>query len=536
MHSDQHTQTLDPRHMAVRVCLARLIVLTFLLIPLSLTWLVSSDQSGLLGLTSVFSYQIFLISGFSLTILFLLLPDRLSKRTAFFWVQLATDLVLVCYLVLITGGLKSNFAFIGLALLFLYGRTLGLKAAQALTLCLAGLYVSLIGVQTTFVPTLALNEAFLYGSLHLMALALMLLLVRMNIGGMHSLIQEMAKRDRQLRHSEFIKRKVMDWMPNGLVVVNAQGRISTINAQALVWAQAEDIEQAISCSLHLFFPGLYAAWTAWDGQEPVRKEFTHTDQLFGATLTKLPALQGTLILFTDITRIKELEHQVREMEKMATVGELAAGLAHEIKNPLSGIQASLQLLPSNSLPEEQRQRLYQVVERDVQRLNQLLTSFLAFARPKPANIQRVHLAETVQSCVYNLHTDYPQVHIQSTPELENKVWTWDPHQLHQVLLNLLMNAVQAASQNHAPWVAISWGTNDDCEYISIQDNGPGLDPKIADKLFDPFTTSKEQGSGLGLSIAQRLAHQNHSWITVSHAQGPQTGVTARIIASRQSLS
>ena len=523
-------ESLEPEHLAVRVCLARLIFLLFLLIPLSLTWMVSPGQGNTFYALPEVGYQIFLICGFLLTIVFLLVRNLFFNRIVFFWIQLGADLTLVCFLLLITGGLKSNFAFIGLALLFFYGRTLGLLAANTLALSLAGFYLGLAILQAmqVFQP-LVLNEAFLYASLHFLALALMLFLVRMHTGRMNTLLQEMAERDRRLRHSESMKSKVMDWMSSGLLVVDRQGLVSTINPQALSWAQLSDIGLAVSRPLEEIFPGLHTPWSSWSGDRPLRTEFVFSNRLFGATLTQLPDQQGSLVLFSDITRIKELERQVQEMEKMATVGELAAGLAHEIKNPLAGIKASLQLLPSNSLPAEKQKRLYQVIEHDIQRLSHLLTNFLTFARPKEAKAENVHLAETVRSCLFTLQSDFDHVHFESGDIPEGEYWKWDPDHLHQVLLNMLMNAAQATSDLENPWVGIGWEKTEENEIIWIADNGPGLDPRIKDKVFDPFTTTKAHGSGLGLSIAQRLALRNQARITIEQRQGARTGALAQII-------
>jgi signal transduction histidine kinase len=433
-------------------------------------------------------------------------------------------------LICITGLLRSNFAFIGLALLFLYGRVLGMSAANILAASLAIFYLILSGLHATqIIQPLPLQEACLFASLNLLALGLMLLLVRMNTNRVHTLLEEMSEQEMQLRHSESIKRKVLDWMPSGLLVADLSGRIATINPQALAWAQLNDIRQAISRPLAEIFPALHTLWEGWDGHTSLRSEFTHSNLLFGATLSYLPDAQGTLILFTDITRIKELEHQVQEMEKMASVGQLAAGLAHEIKNPLSGIKAGLQLLPSASLPLDKRQHLYRIIENDIQRLNHLLTHFLAFARPKQAKALNVNLAETVRSCLLTFQTEFAHVDFQLDHALEERYWHWDVDHLHQVLLNLLINAAQAASDREDPSVAIIWGREHATEYIAIKDNGPGLDPDIVGRTFDPFVTTKAQGSGLGLSIAQRLAYQNHARITLTQNAEPEAGVTARII-------
>ena len=532
MRESEQEQPPAPQHLVVRVCLARLVFLLVLLFPLSLTWWIDPSAQPFSGTFQRIGSQLFLIFGFAATIFFLATRHLFSRLMAFFRLQMATDLILVSFLILITGALQSNFAFIGLGLLFLYGRILGLQAAYVLAICLSLLYMGLACAQTLGIFfSLPLHQACLYASLHLLALALMLLLVRMHAGRLEALLQEMAARERQLRSAEDLKRRVLDWMPSGVLVIDGQGRISTINAQAVEWAFFIDRASAISTALHRAYPGLYTLWAHWGGEETLRSEFEHGPLLFGATLTKLPDNQGSLALFTDITRIKELEHQVREMEKMATVGELAAGLAHEIKNPLAGIKASLQLLPSQKLTPEKRTRLSKVIDRDIQRLTHLLNNFLSFARPEQAVSRRVSLESSVQSCLMTIQPSFPRISFQVEPSLQGRIWTWDPDHLHQVLLNLLMNAAQAVAAEEEPRIMIFWEKMDQEEDLAIADNGPGLDDHLRNKVFDPFTTSKAQGSGLGLSIAQRLATQNNAWIQISEDGPFATGVVARISTS-----
>jgi signal transduction histidine kinase len=274
------------------------------------------------------------------------------------------------------------------------------------------------------------------------------------------------------------------------------------------------------------FPALADLWKEWDGKQSLRTEIEQGDKILGTTFSTLPEDQGTLILFSDITRIKELENRVKQMEKLASLGELAAGLAHELKNPLAGIKASLQLLQHDSLSEAHRDRLHQVLERDIQRLDRLVTDFLAFARPAKANRHQVKLQEVISNTIFGLQEDNPDVAMEIDPSFYERAWYWDADQLHQVLLNLLMNAIQAARDEESPNIHISLHENESGEFISIVDNGPGIDPGLQSHIFDPFVTSKKGGSGLGLAIAQRLASQNSSWIELKNRPG--TGTEARI--------
>ena len=200
------------------------------------------------------------------------------------------------------------------------------------------------------------------------------------------------------------------------------------------------------------------------------------------------------------------------MEKLASVGELAAGLAHEMKNPLTGIKTSLQLLLQKNLEREYADRLTQVILRDIDRLDNLLKDFLVFARPRQRNSERVKLKEVVEECVHMLQNQYSHVDILVDESLDQASWEWDRNQLHQVILNLLLNALQAVQNKADSKVMIFWEQKDNEERLVIKDNGPGISPDHKQKIFDPFFTTKKEGTGLGLAVAQRLAGLNGSFI------------------------
>jgi signal transduction histidine kinase len=231
-------------------------------------------------------------------------------------------------------------------------------------------------------------------------------------------------------------------------------------------------------------------------------------------MTRLPDNQGWMILFSDITEIQMLERQVKEMEKLATVGELAAGLAHEMKNPLAGIKTSLQLLLSDDLEKDYAERLSRVILRDIDRLDFLLKDFLVFARPHPPTPEPLNLAAEIEDVLLPLRLQHP--HVSMRVEVSDDPWMFDRDQFHQVLINLVVNALQAMEGSGDPEIVISDFRENGERFLSVSDNGPGLAREVSNRCFDPFVTTKPVGSGLGLAIARRLAGRNGTFIDLQN--------------------
>ncbi|MEF8942572.1 MAG: ATP-binding protein [Desulfohalobiaceae bacterium] len=518
------------------ICFFRLIFLVLLILPLALSNTSGTVLSDTLQIVQQGHYVAFLVSGFGLTLFFLLTWKRFTDVLFLFRLQLCADFALCTYLIILTGGVTSYFFFLFLGIIFLYGRLLGLSTAKwislatfFLTLVLAFLqYQQPLGMLP---PSLDLKQALYYPLMQLIALLLITSLLRMGYTNEDQLLHELARKQQQLQRSEELKTKVFDWMNSALLVVNPQGYISVMNQSALQLAGVRDYPAALGRHLREIFPPLAELWREWDKSSHKRNETTMGGRTLGATLGALPENMGSLILFSDITEIKALQDQVKQMEKMASLGELSAGLAHELKNPLAGIKASLQLTQQNSVSEEQRSKLQAVVQKDIERMDNLVKEFLAFARPEEADPRQTSLAKVLRDCLENLNQLHPEVRFETDPSVEDAHWYWDPEQLQRILMNLLLNAGQACADHPEPAVRIDLDTDRSGEYLFIADNGPGLDPEMEERIFHPFVTTKQKGSGLGLSIALRLANQNGSHLSLRNR--PMGGTEARLYAPRK---
>jgi signal transduction histidine kinase len=217
----------------------------------------------------------------------------------------------------------------------------------------------------------------------------------------------------------------------------------------------------------------------------------------------------------------ELLHrtQVSRAEHLATLGELATGLAHEIRNPLAGIAGVIEIIGRDLPSTSPARAVVKDVRLEVVQINRILTDLLETARPHPPKICRSNLNTTVEHAVMLARQQVLSKPIKiellqapDLPEVEH-----DSDQIHQVLLNLLLNAVQAMES--AGIVRVEIGSRDDCASVVVSDTGRGISPQHLPNIFRPFYTTKGNGTGLGLSLASRIVEEHHGRIEVSSAVG-----------------
>lgn len=522
----------DLRKFYARFSLIRLAILVFLLLL---------GMSEVLGLTDRgmrfepfhdLQYILFFVVGFSFSIAFLAMSSRYFASLAFYRVQLAIDLALASWWVLLTGVTFSGFVFLYVLSLFFYGRIVGFKTIMVGSGC-SLLTVFLMSCIQYYYPQFW-NSVHVRGSdiaynfsLLVCAVALVGILVKVSRNEEGRLVRQVRDQASALRQAESLRFKVFDWLDAGLLIVDQDGRITSINEKASEWLHNIDRNLIYGHYLELYFPEFMPFWRERENLSLGRNMVVSSERnrVFGFKMTVLPENQGWMILFSDITDVHRMETEMKEMEKLATVGELAAGLAHEMKNPLAGIKASLQLLGDGDMNEHLARRLSQVIVRDIDRLDLLLKDFLVFARPKASELERLSLREQIEEILMPLRLQYPEVTIQI--DVLDEPYYFDRIQLHQILLNLLVNALQALEETEKPEIRITDVCNDGRRIVTISDNGRGPDPTMEGRYFDPFVTSKAKGSGLGLAIARRLAAQNYTFIDL--VAGPTGGASAVLV-------
>jgi two-component system sensor histidine kinase PilS (NtrC family) len=224
--------------------------------------------------------------------------------------------------------------------------------------------------------------------------------------------------------------------------------------------------------------------------------------------------------------LRTMEGHVKRVEKMAAIGEMAAGLAHEIKNPLASLTGSIQLLKEDLRYDSDHARLMQIILREADRLSSLASTFLFYARPPAGKVEPIELDRALLETAELFEKDASNNgRISTIKNVSSDVWiTMDPGHLHQILWNLLLNAAEAIDGEGQIGIDMFPLKNRQA-CVKITDNGCGISPEALKSIFDPFVTNKPNGTGLGLSIVHRILEAYDAWLNVESELNMGTTVT-----------
>lgn len=225
-----------------------------------------------------------------------------------------------------------------------------------------------------------------------------------------------------------------------------------------------------------------------------------------------------------------LEAQLNQTERLAALGEMTAGVAHEIRNPLGIISSTAELLRERLGQYEPQNRLAQIIVEEANRLNEKVTEFLDFARPRAPNLRNCDLEKVLDRSLEFLQPEIERLHINVERHYrENgQPQVADPDLLHQAFLNILLNALQAMPKGGSLKVSTAPGPKGEGVRVSIADTGEGVDPVKVKKIFNPFFTTKEKGSGLGLPIVKSIIESHRGGIRIESQPGQGTVVTLEL--------
>ena len=227
---------------------------------------------------------------------------------------------------------------------------------------------------------------------------------------------------------------------------------------------------------------------------------------------------GRMINFQDLTELRRMRDRIERTERLAAIGRLAAGIAHEIRNPLTAISGSIELLAPSVSHDPDSRDLMQILTREVDRLNRLITDLLDFARPRVPSVVRLEVGSTLREILRVVENDRRLNPSSKRFQLAIPKPVWvdaDPGQLRQVVLNLLLNAADASPEG-AP---IELSARDDGQWarIDVRDHGPGIPPEVRARIFEPFFTTKKGGTGLGLATVHRIVEEHHGMIEIGES-------------------
>ena len=271
----------------------------------------------------------------------------------------------------------------------------------------------------------------------------------------------------------------------------------------------------------------------WTRQASCELEVTYPEHRI-LEIQSTPSANGTVLLVRDVTLARAREESARETSRTDAVRDLAAGVAHEIGNPLNAISLNLQLLAREfrrEPDEDRRARLLHDIatsQNEVKRLEGIIKGFLSALRPAKLNLVPGSLVDPLTDTLDALKAQFEDRRIQTQLNLPSALPTVlvDRAQMEQVFFNLIKNALEAMKDGGD--LDIEVGTDDRDVHVVIRDNGSGMDAATLAHIFEPYQTSKEQGSGLGLMLSRRIVHAHGGEIDVESKPGAGTAFTVRI--------
>ena len=349
-------------------------------------------------------------------------------------------------------------------------------------------------------------------------------------GEMGQISQSVNNLAQALRETRTLNDLIIENAADGVIAIDRQGDVTTMNPAAEVitgYQRHELVGQPYSMlfdNTQFYSPVLD---TLEHGTEHVALEisFPGRDRTIELSVTTSRIhnthgeMIGALVIFSDLTARKETQRRMAQAERLATLGELMAGVAHEVRNPLTAIRGYVQILRQQT-SDLIHQEYLSVVLKEIDSINKVIQQLLEFSRPRHSQWQQVSLNALVEETLVLVQTAGVQARVDFISELDNELSpiNADRELLKQVLLNILINAVQAISARGKIRIR-TWQYSDSQQAISIEDNGCGIDLSLQKKIFDPFFTTKASGTGLGLALSQRIINAHQGDIRVASLPG-----------------
>ncbi len=494
------------------------------------------------------SFYVLVLVTYGLSLLYLLLHARGISPTLQAVVQLVGDLGIVSGFVYVTGGVYSPFSFLYLTVIA--GAAVLLRGGG---LIFAGLSAVAYGVLVDLMvygliplpPNLAGERIALPSSrvlsqllIHVVGFALVALLVSYLTESLRRARHSLEEERERARQFAALTNHVVRSVTAGILATDMEGRVLHLNPAGAAILHVDDPEALAGRPVSDVMPleglrwGLLLA-RARRGQR-VRAEgrLGNGDVRLGLTVGRLSDEEGThvgfVVNFQDLTEVeRELERQ-RLQERMSAVGELAARVAHEIKNPLASISGSAQVLARHEHSDPTASRLLGIVVDESRRLSRILDGFLAYTRPREAARAPCDLAAIVDAAVeLLLRSENTSSGCSIQVDLpEGLTVLGDEDQLRQMAWNLTLNALQAMPGGGE--LTISGSVEDGMAVIRWADTGCGMEEEVRKRAFDPFVTTRAGGTGLGLAIVYTVVDEHGGSVDIESTPGRGTTVTVRL--------
>jgi two-component system sensor histidine kinase PilS (NtrC family) len=477
--------------------------------------------------------------------------------------HLVSDVVVVSGFIAVTGGVTSFFALLYVLPIIAASTLQGRRGGLVIGALSSAIYGALVVLQYwTSLPFLAggLGQAevvlppprvaqYTVG-INIFAFLAVAALAGSLAESLRLAGASLARASKEIEDLQAFSQDIIDSLTSGLMTTDVSGRILSLNTaaeQITARSPAEVIDRNVSDVLQLPDEVTRALASDLGGERSRRADFVyHTGDgrridlgLAVAHLIRPGGKAGFLLTFQDVTGIRRLERDARTKLRLAAVGEMAAGIAHEIRNPLASMAGSVQVLRDELQLDEEQAQLMDIVLRESTRLNETIRGFLAYARPQRTGVARLDLGKTVSDTALLLRNsaDVKPDHRVDVETPDEPLWyEADESQVRQILWNLATNGLRAMPGGGrlrlaafadataqgvgpaAPRVAV----------LEVEDEGVGIPPEELDGIFQPFHGTFARGSGLGLAIVHRIVEDYGGEIQVTSSVGKGTKFAVRL--------
>src|SRR5579863_2637580 len=519
--------TFDERNWLAWLVKVRVLILTFLLgIQLAVAQFTPTTLPIRLFIGTILVW-------FTVSLLYMVVLSFWREHRLQASLQVLTDLVLVSLVVHETGGWDSSFNFlyplvIIVAAVLLPRVWAHLVAALAFLLYGTVLELNYYGVVPSYCtthPALKALQAIIF--VNLFAFLAVAYLAGLLTGKLRQVGVQLKDTSGALESLQALHENIIHSISSGLITTGLDGRITLVNpaAQKLVERTAAELTGTPVKDLFLDpLPNTESPRPHAEIRFEIPKGFRKTFRVRVATLS-VPerGVLGFVYAFDDLTEIRRLEREVRMQDRLAAVGRLAAAIAHEIRNPLTSIAGSVSMLSGVPEMNAEHRQLLGIVTRESQRLNSIITDFLAYSRGKQYHFDKVDLVRLLEDTLtlvrHRMTAENTGIVVESDFDVREAWVIADGDRLKQVFWNFSENAVRAMREGGTLRVGVE-ATGEDWQ-ISFADTGIGMTPQQTEKIFEPFQSSFEGGTGLGLAVVYQIvqAHEGKVWARSKPGQG-----------------
>lgn len=546
MTRETHNQDQELEQRIRRIMLLRVLFLTGFVVLL----LVFQER---LGITAPIKPLCMVIGmGFLMSIVYAVLFKFLTL-TENASLQVAGDLLLVGGILFTTGGIDSPISFLFLFVIIASSVTLPRAAAYLAASGAIIIYGVLVDLEyfEIITPVYLFPESKVsFASGYVFYVIFLNIVSYYTVAYLSSFLshrlrmvkEELARASINLEEQRAFNRNIVQNMGNGLITINPEGKVTSSNPAALAltgYSISESLENPIGQLIPLVeLKNLISGDKILDLPKQIEGEYQRKDGRIIFIRIKISHLAdinepGYILVFEDLTEVKEMQEKVLRTEQLAAVGRFSAGLAHEIRNPLTSLSGSIQVLARGLKLEDSYKKLMEIVMKETDRLNTILSDFLNYTQPKKNDNTIIDLTQLIQDVITllknkeDLSSKKKIVFKRTTDHL---IINGDEEQIKQVVWNLCINALEAMSEGTLTLSLREVFSFQSGEFqadhggmvLEFQDEGCGIASDQINNIFDPFYSSKKDGVGLGLATVYKIVNRNGGVMDVKSTLGEGT--------------